>query len=253
MNSSFWLLGQHLPNKRLAACTAFFLLAIAPVSLAEYTDPGTLAPTPSPHRQIDMGGTRYSDPGTLTPSRNPRRSIGGTRGGCGTGDLLIKTLAPQKYMGQTASTHPTLAWQVTDSQPHPVEFRLYKYDANGQLQRLIQEVIPQSSSGIMTWTLPENEPGLSVGEYYWQVALICDPNRPSEDVIDATDLEVVPPPTGLAAQLATSGDLLEQVNLLAAAGLWYDALGKAALSADPRAREIERSLLEQLEQRNSKS
>ena len=180
------------------------------------------------------------------------RSFGGTRGGCGKGDLLVKTLAPQKYMGQTVSTHPTFAWQVTESQPYPLEFRLYQYDANGQIQQL-KQVMLQSSQGIMTWTLPETEPGLTVGEYYWQVALICDSNRPSEDVVDAADLEVVPLSADLAAQLASSRDLLEQVNLFAAAGLWYDALGKAALSTDPQAREIERSLLEQLEQRNSAS
>ena len=86
---------------------------------------------------------------------------------------------------------------------------------------------------------------------FWQVALICNSNSPSDDVIAGADLEVVQPPTDLAAQLATRHDPIEQINLFAAAGLWYDALGKAVLSTDPQAREVERSLLEQLEQRNS--
>jgi len=163
---------------------------------------------------------------------------------------LIKALAPQQYMGQTVSTHPTFAWQVTSAQSYPIEFRLYKYDANGQVQRL-QWIKLQSSQGIMTWTLPQSESGLAVGKYSWQVALICNSNRPSEDMIDGADLEVVTPPRDLATQLATGSDPIEQANLFAAAGLWYDALGKVVLSTDPRAREVERSLLEQLEQRNS--
>jgi hypothetical protein len=152
--------------------------------------------------------------GTYVPPRTgsppDARTIAGTRGGeCAQNlDTELTVLAPYSHTGQTASTHPTFAWYVPDDQPLSVEFRLYAYGADGHLQpQPLYETILDSSQGIMAHTLPAEQTGLTAGQsYYWQVALLCDPAHPSEDLVAGTKIDVV-----------ASAD---------PASLWYDLLGQ---------------------------
>lgn len=108
-------------------------------------------------------------------------------------DLNLTILAPYSHVGQTAATHPTFSWYVPGSQVFTVNFQLYVYNTDGTLQRNpIYETDLTSTPGVMAWTLPETEPALVVGnQYYWQVALLCDPNHPSEDAIVSAEMQIV--------------------------------------------------------------
>jgi hypothetical protein len=165
----------------------------------------------------------YKPPRGQRPPTTRTTTTGG-RGGCETnGEASLKLLAPQKHVGQTASIRPTFAWFVPDSKPLPMEFRLYKYNAQGepQLQRQFQM---QSQYGIMTLTLPKNKPGLEVGQrYLWQVAVLCDPNQAANDLVAMAEIDVVKMP----AQVRLVRNARANIDMLAEAGLWYDALGEA--------------------------
>lgn len=182
--------------------------------------PGNLAP----------GGIRaYQPPPYSTGPR--RRTVGGTRGGCdGTAAINLTALAPQGHIGQTTATHPTFVWYVPDGEPYPMQLQLYRYtsDAGEQLERVKFFDFEQSQPGFMSFTLPEDEPPLAVGETYrWKVIIFCNPGRPSQVSLDEADLMVVEPPAGLDA----AGDPVAVAERYAAAGLWYDAI--AALSQEP--------------------
>lgn len=155
--------------------------------------PGGSAPAPG-----GLGTVRlYNPPQGGSPPGSG--SIGGSRSGSCTGasDLTFTALAPYSHVGATSATHPTFSWYVPDSQPIPIDFQLYAYGSDGELQRQpVYQTELSSTPGVMTLTLPETESGLVVGQrYYWQVALLCDPSHPSEDAIAGADIQIVEPTT----------------------------------------------------------
>jgi hypothetical protein len=76
----------------------------------------------------------------------------------------------------------------------------------------------------MTLSLPKDEPGLERGQrYIWQVAMLCDSNRPSNDLVAMAEIDVVEMP----GEVGFVRDARKNVYILAEAGLWYDAIGEA--------------------------
>lgn len=161
-------------NTLLASCLLTFLINIGVVS--------TLAQS-----------RRYTPPRGGTPPAST--GIGGARGGSCTGEAnaTFTALAPYSHIGQTSATHPTFAWYVPERLPYTVDFRLYRYGADGKLQHQpVYQTELSSTTGVMTFTLPQSEPALVVGQhYFWQAALICDPNHGSEDLIISAEMRIV--------------------------------------------------------------
>jgi hypothetical protein len=171
----------------------------------------------------------------------------GVRRGCVDNTAAqLTALAPQKHVGRSADPHPTFAWYVPDSDPFPLEFRLYQLRPNGDRQ-LIQKAELKSSPGLMAFALPETAKGLSLGQtYIWQVILFCNPNRPSSALVTQAELEVVPAPAQLQGNLSKL-DLVERADRYAEVGLWYDALGTVATSkADDKSQSYRKILIDEL-------
>lgn len=171
----------------------------------------------------------------------------GRRGGClGESAAELSVLAPKGHVGQTVSSHPTLVWYIPEDQPTPLEFFLYDTTEPGQRQ-LVYKTALTSTPGLMSLTLPDEQPGLEVGhQYSWQVVLLCNPNRPSSALVTTAALEVIDLPTDLSNQLSQldstrSADLdsyyQQQSDLYADAGVWYDALAvllqQSSASSEP--------------------
>lgn len=216
------LLKKCIDSRLVTSCVTTLLLSVPQAALAGYAPP--------PDQRPPSGQTTSS----------------GTRGGCsGSEGLPLTVLAPQKHVGQTASVHPTFAWFVPIS--IPMEFTLHEYGSDAKL-KVVHKISLQSSPGIMKLSLPEDKPGLVRGKrYLWQVAILCDRNHPSKDLVANAEIEVVETPPALKRQLSTTMDRLEIANLYARAGLWYEALREALGSAeDSRLGEAASSLLEDL-------
>lgn len=150
--------------------TGCLLLSTSIPAMAEYTPPEGEEP---PSEAIGMGGSR---------------------GGCaGDAQTSFTALAPVSHAGQTAATYPTVALYVPDRQPFLIEFRIYQYEAAGRLNpEPVYKVELSSTPGIMTVMLPQTQPPLVVWKrYFWQAALICDPNHGSEDLIVGADIQIV--------------------------------------------------------------
>ena len=152
-------------------------------------------------------------------------TITGRRGGCSGNEITSLTaLAPQSHVGQTISTHPTFSWYVPNSQSLPMEFHLEEYSDQGDRNR-IYNIELQSTPGIMSLSLPENQPGLATGRRYrWQVVLLCNPNHPSSALVAGAEIERVETPSILDIRLGIVDDRAQRANLFTESGLWYDAV-----------------------------
>jgi hypothetical protein len=128
-----------------------------------------------------------------------------------------------------------------------MEFTLYKYGPDSR-PKLAQKLQLKSSPGIMELSLPRDKPGLVIGQrYLWQVAILCDPNYPSSDLVANAEIEVVEMPPDLKRALSTTSHRLEMADLYARAGLWYDALREALGPAEnSRLGEVASMLLKDL-------
>jgi hypothetical protein len=230
MMQILWRLTKPLNSKWLTS--GMLILSLAMISLSWAT--------------ITVAQSKYTPDPKSPPPKEPTDSTG-SRGGCA-GDTQTKltVLAPQSHVGQTTSTHPTFAWFVPDSQPYPILFQLYEYDANDTRQ-LVETINLQSSPGIMTLSLPKDKSGLSVGKRYrWQVVMLCDPNSPSSALVVEAEIDRVEMPPALKTSLSATTDPRERAKLYASEGLWYDAMGEVLTSDKERAREFTLSLLENL-------
>lgn len=140
----------------------------------------------------------------------------GTRSACNdakTPDRLT-AIAPVSHIGQTAKSTPTVTWFVPNTPPTPLTLRLWQDD------KIIWETTLQSTSGLMSHTLPELKPNQS---YRWQLVLICNPKRPSLNQVTQAFILYTP----LKTPLSTPPKLPAQVQQLSEAELWYDALDLA--------------------------
>ena len=205
-------------SKFLTSCLLCLSLVITNSAKAEYQKPPNTENDAPDSRSTSISGIR------------------GSGGGCsGTETTNLTAIAPYTHIGQTNSTHPTFVWFVPDRQSYPVELQLSEYSpksASGK-GNTIFKVRLQSSPGIMSYSLPKNQPGLSSGQkYVWQVAILCNPNRPSEDLVFSTAIIVVDTPMSLQKQLTTAIDSLAKANLYAEVGLWYDALAEVVQAKD---------------------
>lgn len=215
----------------------------------------------------------YKEPsGQRAPRTNTDSS--GSRGCSEVAQLPLTTLAPQKHIGQTVSSHPTFAWFVPGSpeikteyleqavSPYPTlawflpvspeyktEFSLHEYSSNGTIT-LIKKIELKSSPGINKLSLPKDTPGLTVGKtYLWQVAVICNENYPSADLVRKAEIEVVPLPMNVKTSLDAVKNPLQRADIYAQAGLWYDALGEAlTANGNSQSGKALTSLLENLAQ-----
>lgn len=159
-----------------------------------------------------------------------RTTGGGRRGGCqGVGDIDLVALAPQFHIGQTLSTHPTLVWYAPADIHQPLDIELYQKNARGRWERLKTFTLEEKPAGFMSFSWPETESALTVGQTYrWQVVSTCVIGLPARDLVTTAELEVVAPPADLKDVEAS--DPVAQAQQYAEQGLWYDALATVASS-----------------------
>lgn len=171
----------------------------------------------------------YKPPSNQQPPKYSSSQLG-VRGRCPGHNVFLEILAPQNYVGQTASSRPTFAWFFNSSESFPLEFRLYEYVEDDQ-QELIYESKTTTQPHITTLSLPEAIPDLEKNKrYLWQVAVICNPNNPSLDVVSSAEFELAEIPADLAEKLSRTEDSLTRSELYADAGFWYDAFDEAVQS-----------------------
>ena len=168
----------------------------------------------------------------------PRRGIpvnrqgGATRGNeCFEGDASVTALVPAYKLGATASAYPTIFWYMPKSAAPEMELVLENdqeqqiYSAQYSLAKSSDGTI-QGTPGVMSLSLPAyaNLPPLEIGQdYYWKLAVICDPSDRSSDVIIGGGIVRVKPSSSLAQSIQRATPQ-ERVALYANDGLWYETV-----------------------------
>ncbi len=191
-----------------------------------------------------------------TASTYTRTNSAGTRGSCNPGnveEIAPTLLASEYYVGKTLSTHPTFAWFIGNSQPLPVRFILYGFDADEQLVE-VKKVDLESTQGITKFSpLNNHNSGLEVGkQYLWQIALFCQPGSLSSAIFKRASFEIVETPVQLSEKLALAQDSTTKSELYGAEGLWYDALAEALqLAPESKLGELGATLVEDLAESES--
>jgi Domain of Unknown Function (DUF928) len=167
----------------------------------------------------------------------PARRVGGASRG---GDALpaVSVLAPD-HVGLTTSEQPTLYWFISKATPVRVELTLI--DAQGTAP-LIELSVDGKSAGLQRLDLAAHNVRLKPDvEYQWSVSLVPNAQERSNDTMSSGVVKRVALDRDTAARVAAARTE-QRATVLAASGIWYDAL--AALSDEIAARPDDRALRE---------
>ena len=156
--------------------------------------------------------------------KNRKAASGYSRGGGSRGCLSdnnsipLTLIAPQTFVGKTASKRPVLAWYMSNSQN--VRFRLFEFESATKTKQIGESKEIPTTVGINKLKLPTEYPELMVGKtYLWQIAIDCR----NETILKRAEFIVVNPPS-VKKEFTT---IQERVDYYAENELWYEALEEA--------------------------
>ena len=226
INQISWMLVKNI-NRKLFSGLLLMLLFVPTVANAA---PGMLANANNAPQlnKLSVKTSKAKKSPKRTKKRRRREAAsdysraGGSRG-CPSESIPLTVLAPNTFVGKTTSVRPTFTWFASKAQP--TEFRLYELDANTSIPKRIGAPISlQSTSGINQFSLPEKQPGLTVGQrYIWQVSIDC----PGSTFIQRAEFRVVQKPSALDDQLSRVVNSSQKAYIYAEQDLWYEALEEA--------------------------
>ena len=206
-------------NSCLAICLLGLSLGITNPALAEYKKPKTQKNDAPSSQSTGIAAIRGTCDSTSDSSQK-------------TNNATLTALAPYGHVGQSSATNPTFTWYISDRESYPVEFWLYESDSNGYQGKgkQVYQTKLSSSAGIMSHSLP-TEVSLVPGKtYIWQVAVICNPNSPSQTLVVNNQIKIVEIDPATTSQLNSTEDSIAKANIYANSGLWYDAIAEVASS-----------------------
>lgn len=137
----------------------------------------------------------------------------------------VIALMPQTNFGLTQSGYPTFYFYLPPTEATQVKFVVLN-DATNEIIYDGRFSLKADISGIVSVSLPNSplQQPLEIDQtYVWYLAVVCDVNDPSADIVTEGYVQRVEPPAGSAA--ATPATL---PAVYAEAGLWYDALAASA-------------------------
>lgn len=218
------------------------LLSVTPVQ-AEAVKPVILMSRSTLYlrRQLDES-LSFNAPPPPDDINSPGNRVGGGKRGCGNlaqvseskGKILTALVPVYEdpsglVLGVTTASHPTFWFYVPDVSVAEAEFVLQ--DRAGQT--IYQSpVLLSKTPGVVRLSLPPDATPLKVGKlYHWYFNLYCQSQQPPVFVDGWIKRDSL---NALKNQLETA-TLKQRIALLAANGIWYDALTAAAeLSTDPK-------------------
>ena len=190
---------------------------------------GQLAVSQSLPNQQNIQQTQiiFNDP---TPpsqgSPSGRQQGGASRGPCRKFEGL-RALVPVKngiVWGKTTSDRPTFWFYLPNQLTTQTQIEFVLQDSADNYVYHTRFTAPQTQSGLINLPIPANSKPLEVGKTYsWSLSVYCDPSKPSSSVFVTGTIQRVSPDAALQNRLQGATPM-EQVNLYAANGIWFDAL-----------------------------
>jgi hypothetical protein len=215
------------------------ILSIATLNAFQLTVVGQPTPNVDGQPITQPGRVRFvghSEDNLSSPNdRRLRQSHARVR--CHTGNIKLTALVPESLIGRTVSEYPVFFFYLPKTDFYDVELaEFFLEDENGSL---IYETTlkTNNAAGVMSVSIPANKKvsPLEAGKNYrWSIALICDPDDRSIDMVAR----------GIVRRVELSADILRELDaadprqktvIYAENGIWQDALGTlaAARRANP--------------------
>jgi hypothetical protein len=219
-----------LPIKNRFQSIPVSILTVIALSLSGAAQPAWSESVPN---QQNIQGTQiiFNDP--VPPNQgspNGRQRGGASRGPCRQFEALT-ALVPSKngmVWGKTTSDRPTFWFYLPNQLTNqtPIEFVLQD-DADNYVYNT-RFTAPETRSGLISLAVPSTVKSLEVGKSYsWTLSVYCDPAKPSSSVFVKGTIQRVSLDTVLLERLKGATPI-EQVNLYAANGIWFEALNTLA-------------------------
>jgi hypothetical protein len=180
------------------------IAAIAVISAA-----GILTTYASAAPIFDPPGSGEPTTGTANGGSRP------TRNACAPSTQLIAIAAPPESRF-TATAQPTIWVYLPKTKAKTLEFSIFDAQQNGVYQT---EIAIANRSGLISIPLPP----LTPQQHSWTVALVCNPEERTNDWIVSGWIEPRLLNASLQQQLQQANPI-EQIELYAKAGFWYDAV-----------------------------
>ncbi|MEG4217882.1 DUF928 domain-containing protein [Microcoleus sp. Pol14C6] len=194
--------------------------------------------TPDKPDNTQSGGPRLVQPiEDMLPG-----DLGGvtrTASKCVKGEIEFTALIPENKIGRTVSEYPVFFFYLPQTEAELAEFVLK--DENGK--QIYQTTLKtNNSSGVIGFSLPadKNVSPLQVGKNYrWSVALICDAQDRSADMLEESIVRRVELSADIRSQLEKA-DARQKTFIYAKNGIWQEALSNlaAARGANPNDAEL---------------
>jgi hypothetical protein len=216
------------------------IVLIATLNASQFAVVGQPTPRVDGKPPTQPGGPRFVQPteDNLSPSNpqppsSPMRRMGSpsrptrTAGKCVKGNIKLTALVPENKIGRTVSEYPLFFFYLPQTDAQLAEFVLQ--DEKGK--QIYQTTLKiNNSSGVIGVSIPANQnvSPLEAGKNYrWSLALICDTEDRSADVLE----------TGIVRRVELSADIRSQLEkaeprqktvIYAQNGIWQDALSTLA-------------------------
>lgn len=164
----------------------------------------------------------FQPPDRGEPNEDRQGSSGRTN--CPAVSKPLTALIPKYNIGLTLSGYPTFMIYVpySSTPERNVEFVLFDEDDN----EIFKQRMPLTGTpGIVKFKLPQSAPMLEVGKQYrWQFFYQCNPRLRAEDNGVAGAIARINPNETLIRQLEKANTPLEQIQVYAENGLWYETI-----------------------------
>ncbi|BAY21722.1 hypothetical protein NIES2100_14790 [Calothrix sp. NIES-2100] len=148
-----------------------------------------------------------------------------SRGACfQNAQVFIPLIPTSKEAQHTTKDHPTFLFYIpqTSKTLAGLEFALREDENSDPLYK--ETFPPVEQAGIVSVTLPANQPALTAGkEYTWTFAMICDPNNRDQDIYQEGKIQLLQD-ENIAAQIEETPKPLDRAVLYATAGFWENAI-----------------------------
>ena len=174
------------------------------------------------HQQVTVNAEKIDDRAKEYKPRPGRkrtlvRQPGGYRGNsCQRQEQAPLTLlVPQDHVPLTTSSHPTLFWYIKTNSPTPIRLTIQE---PGEPSPIYVRNWSQGMFGVYAMKLPATVNPLQVGKQYrWTVTIICNPDKPSDNIYAKAWVERVKKPN-------INSNNKSCLESYAESGIWYDAL-----------------------------
>jgi hypothetical protein len=180
----------------------------------------------SPKNPIQAGQVVFNDP--TPPSQGTpggRQRGGASRGPCRAFESLTALVPTNNGIvwGRTVSDRPTFWFYLPNELTEKTSIEFTLQDSNDQYIYNTRLNAAKTKSGLVRLTVPATAKPLEVGKSYtWSFSVYCDPAKPSSAVFVQGSIQRAALEPQLKNRLGNKASL-QQVQLYAANGIWYEA------------------------------